>query len=122
MTDGLVGRRIRRHGRLDWLTDGVQRGVGRMLVLVDAPVSALSSALHGIRIEGHPLRPVLTDLPVRVWITWALVDFVARFTGPATPTSAPSQPRRASPSVGWDLRTDERSQWSKTLGEAALLP
>jgi hypothetical protein len=50
---------------LDWLTAPVQRAV-RLL-----PPGRVRDALHGVWL-GHPLHPVLVQLPVGTWLSASL--------------------------------------------------
>jgi hypothetical protein len=53
---------------LDRLVEPLQRGVGRLL-----PGGRLKDGLHGVWL-GHPLHPMLTDLPIGFWTSSSVFD------------------------------------------------
>jgi nitrite reductase/ring-hydroxylating ferredoxin subunit len=74
-----VVERIERAGPLDPVVKAVRRIVTGAL-----RPQAVRDALHGVWL-GHPLHPVLTDIPIGVWSAAAILDVVPR-TGPASAT------------------------------------
>jgi nitrite reductase/ring-hydroxylating ferredoxin subunit/uncharacterized membrane protein len=67
--DNAVGR-IQDDGRLDPLVSTASAFVDRLL-----PTGVIRDALHGVWL-GHPLHPVLTDLPIGAWTSAMVVDFL----------------------------------------------
>jgi nitrite reductase/ring-hydroxylating ferredoxin subunit/uncharacterized membrane protein len=62
--------RISRSAALDAIAAALQPGVRR---LRDAAPRALKNLLHGT-VLGHPLHPVVTDIPVGAWSVTAVLD------------------------------------------------
>jgi nitrite reductase/ring-hydroxylating ferredoxin subunit/uncharacterized membrane protein len=62
--------RIAKLAFLGWAADAVQPVVRRLL---DAGGVPLKNALHGTWL-GHPLHPLLTDIPIGAWTVTALLD------------------------------------------------
>ena len=62
-----IGRRLEQDGRLDRVVSPVQRVVRRI------PPGRFRDALHGVWL-GHPLHPVLVQVPVGTWLSAALLD------------------------------------------------
>jgi nitrite reductase/ring-hydroxylating ferredoxin subunit/uncharacterized membrane protein len=67
--EGLVDR-IEHEARLDAFVDRVSELVERAI-----PTGALRDALHGVGL-GHPLHPMLTDLPIGAWTSAWILDIV----------------------------------------------
>jgi nitrite reductase/ring-hydroxylating ferredoxin subunit/uncharacterized membrane protein len=65
-----VVRRIETERRLDSVINDVSGLVERVL-----PTGTARDVLHGVWL-GHPLHPVLTDLPIGAWTSATVVDFV----------------------------------------------
>ncbi len=63
-------RRIETDRRLDSVIKDVSGLVERVL-----PTGVARDALHGVWL-GHPLHPLLTDLPIGAWTSATIVDFV----------------------------------------------
>ena len=59
-------------------------GAARRLVQAAIQPQALRDALHGVWL-GHPLHPMLTDVPIGMWSAAAVLDLVPG-TGPAAAT------------------------------------
>lgn len=77
-------------GRMRWLdpfAKGLQRAVRG--AFPGAPGRWLRSLAHGTILLGHPLHPLLTDLPIGAW-TVALVAELARVLGAAVPDAVPT--------------------------------
>lgn len=74
-----VVERIERAGPLDPVVKAVRRIVNGAL-----KPQQLRDALHGVWL-GHPLHPVLTDVPIGTWTAAAVLDVVPG-TGPASAT------------------------------------
>jgi len=74
-----VVERIERAGPLDPVVKGV-----RQIVNAALKPQALRDALHGVWF-GHPLHPVLTDVPIGMWSAAGVLDVVPG-TGPASAT------------------------------------
>ena len=74
-----VVERIENAGPLDPVVKGVRKIVNA--ALKSQPVR---DALHGVWL-GHPLHPVLTDVPIGAWSAAAILDVVPG-TGPASAT------------------------------------
>jgi len=74
-----VVERIENAGPLDPVVKTVRKIINSAL-----KPQALRDALHGVWL-GHPLHPVLTDVPIGAWSAAAILDVVPG-TGPATAT------------------------------------
>jgi nitrite reductase/ring-hydroxylating ferredoxin subunit/uncharacterized membrane protein len=74
-----VVERIERAGPLDPVVKTVRR-----IVTTALRPQGLRDALHGVWL-GHPLHPILTDIPIGVWSAAAILDVVPG-TGPAAAT------------------------------------
>jgi nitrite reductase/ring-hydroxylating ferredoxin subunit/uncharacterized membrane protein len=74
-----VVERIEQAGPLDPVVKAVRR-----IVTAALRPQSVRDALHGVWL-GHPLHPVLTDVPIGAWSAAALLDVVPR-TGPASAT------------------------------------
>src|SRR5256885_9173110 len=62
--------------RQEWLApleDGMQRAIGAAFRARGAAGQAVKNFLHGTWL-GHPLHPVLTDLPIGAWTTALVFD------------------------------------------------
>ncbi len=88
--------RIENAGPLDPVANAARR-----LVQAVIQPQALRDALHGVWL-GHPLHPVLTDVPVGTWTAAAILDLVPG-TGPATATLIATGCLAAAPTAvtGW---------------------
>lgn len=77
----------------------------------------LKDALHGTWL-GHPLHPVLTDIPLGAWMTAAVLDTASAWTGDR------GYERAAQTAVGFGLTgavataVTGLTDWSETHGEA----
>jgi nitrite reductase/ring-hydroxylating ferredoxin subunit len=74
-----VVERIERAGPLDPVVKAVRR-----IVTTALRQQTVRDALHGVWL-GHPLHPVLTDIPIGAWSAAAILDVVPG-TGPASAT------------------------------------
>ncbi len=75
MTDRLVDR-VARDERLDTIADAVQPAVDAVFA-GDRPLQRfLSNAFHGTWL-GHPLHPLLTDIPIGAWTVATIADVIA---------------------------------------------
>jgi nitrite reductase/ring-hydroxylating ferredoxin subunit/uncharacterized membrane protein len=88
--------RLEKPGPLDPVVKAVQKVVNTAL-----KPQALRDALHGVWL-GHPLHPVLTDVPIGMWSAAAVLDLVPG-TGPASTTLLATGCAAAVPTVvtGW---------------------
>src|SRR4051794_4983966 len=78
---------MERQHRVDGLIDALRRVVRRII-----PPGPRADALHGVWL-GHPLHPVLTDIPIGSWVGAAVLD------------TMPGQQRAATSLVGLGLAT-----------------
>ena len=65
-----LGERLEANQALDALAEPLHRVAQRLL-----PPGKLKNLLHGVWL-GHPLHPVLTDLPIGLWTSATLLDVV----------------------------------------------
>ncbi|MGI5405137.1 Rieske 2Fe-2S domain-containing protein [Streptomyces sp. CA-135486] len=101
-------RRLERLGALDSVAAPVARAVGR--VVRPRPVRNLLSGTN----LGHPLHPVLTDLPIGAWTMSVLLDTVGgRSAEPAADLLVAAGIATAVPTAATGL-----NDWSDTYGEA----
>ncbi len=71
---------INRQEWLDPLGDQVQKGVHQAFESAGAAGQNVKNALHGTWL-GHPLHPVLTDIPVGAWTVALVCDAMEDMTG-----------------------------------------
>ncbi|MHB8324651.1 MAG: Rieske (2Fe-2S) protein [Candidatus Dormibacteria bacterium] len=74
-----LDRVLNRIGWLDPLADALQRRMGRILADGGPPAARAKDLLNG-RWLGHPLHPLLTDVPIGAWTASTLLDLAG---GPA---------------------------------------
>jgi nitrite reductase/ring-hydroxylating ferredoxin subunit/uncharacterized membrane protein len=74
-TDRIVDR-IARDARLDALADAVQPAVDATFAGEGPTQRFLSNVFHGTWL-GHPLHPLLTDIPIGAWTVAVIADVVA---------------------------------------------
>lgn len=67
-----LGERLEATSRLDRLADPIKRAVDRAL-----PNGPTADVLHGVWL-GHPLHPLLTDLPIGFWTSSFVLDLGGR--------------------------------------------
>ncbi|TMB80018.1 MAG: Rieske 2Fe-2S domain-containing protein [Chloroflexi bacterium] len=72
---------IRSQAWLDGVAVAVQKAVGASYEALGAPGQAIKNVMHGTRFLGHPLHPVLTDIPVGAWTVGVLADWLFVATG-----------------------------------------
>ena len=65
-----LGERLEANQALDALAEPLHRAAQRLL-----PRGRFKDALHGVWL-GHPLHPVLTDLPIGMWTSAMLLDLL----------------------------------------------
>jgi len=80
MSQRLMDRIIRRQTWLEGLAEAVQGAVGATYRVLGRPGRVLRNLLHGTTLLGHPLHPVLSDVPIGAWTTGMVADYVAHFT------------------------------------------
>ena len=71
---------INRQEWLDPLGDTVQKGVHQAFESAGPAGQQVKNALHGVWL-GHPLHPVLTDIPLGAWTTALVCDALEDITG-----------------------------------------
>lgn len=71
---------INRQEWLDPVGDAVQKGVQTAFESAGAAGQQVKNALHGVWL-GHPLHPVLTDIPLGSWTTALVCDALEDITG-----------------------------------------
>jgi nitrite reductase/ring-hydroxylating ferredoxin subunit/uncharacterized membrane protein len=74
-TDRIVDR-LARDTRLDALADAVQPAVDAVFAGEQPTQRLLSNIFHGTWL-GHPLHPLLTDIPIGAWTVAAIADVIA---------------------------------------------
>jgi len=74
-TDRIVDR-LARDTRLDALADAVQPAVDAVFAGDQPTQKLLSNVFHGTWL-GHPLHPLLTDIPIGAWTVAAIADVIA---------------------------------------------
>jgi nitrite reductase/ring-hydroxylating ferredoxin subunit/uncharacterized membrane protein len=74
----MVNRLIDRQRWLEPVADVLQKVVGGTYKALGAPGSALKTFNHGTWL-GHPLHPVLTDIPLGAWTMAILFDIIYLF-------------------------------------------
>jgi nitrite reductase/ring-hydroxylating ferredoxin subunit/uncharacterized membrane protein len=74
----MVNRLIDRQRWLEPVADVLQKAVGGAYKALGAPGSALKTFNHGTWL-GHPLHPVLTDIPLGAWTMAILFDIIYLF-------------------------------------------
>lgn len=65
-----LGERLEAAEAIDQLADPVHQAVTRLL-----PQGGMKDALHGVWL-GHPLHPLLTDLPIGFWTSAFMLDIL----------------------------------------------
>lgn len=65
-----IGEHLDANASLDAIADPLARATGKVL-----PSGAVKDVLHGVWI-GHPLHPVLTDLPIGFWTSATVLDIL----------------------------------------------
>lgn len=79
MLSAVIGRFIDRQRWLEPVADFLQKVVGGTYKVMGAPGQALKTFLHGTWL-GHPLHPVLTDIPIGAWTLGVLFDIIYIFS------------------------------------------
>jgi len=80
MTEPLIDRVVRGQGWMDGFAEVLQKMVAAIYRSLGAPGRLLKDLMHGSRILGHPLHPVITDVPIGAWTAGVVADYVAHFT------------------------------------------
>jgi nitrite reductase/ring-hydroxylating ferredoxin subunit/uncharacterized membrane protein len=73
MLNHVINRFIDRQGWLEPVADVLQKLVGGTYKALGGPGRSLKTLLHGTWL-GHPLHPVLTDIPIGAWTIAILFD------------------------------------------------
>ena len=80
MLNHIVNRFIDRQRWLEPVADFLQKVVGGTYKLLGKPGRNLKTLAHGTWL-GHPLHPVLTDIPIGAWTLAILFDIIYLFRG-----------------------------------------
>jgi nitrite reductase/ring-hydroxylating ferredoxin subunit/uncharacterized membrane protein len=80
MLNHIVNRFIDRQRWLEPVADFLQKVVGGSYKLLGKPGHDLKTLVHGTWL-GHPLHPVLTDIPIGAWTLAVLFDIIYLFRG-----------------------------------------
>src|SRR5258706_4489107 len=64
------------------LSDQLQQGIGIVIGSRRKPPRRLKSLLHGTWF-GHPLHPVITDVPIAAWMLTAIFDIIWLISHPS---------------------------------------
>jgi len=75
MLSYVINRFIDRQRWLEPVADFLQKVVGGTYKLLGAPGHTLKTFVHGTWL-GHPLHPVLTDIPIGAWTLAVLFDII----------------------------------------------
>jgi nitrite reductase/ring-hydroxylating ferredoxin subunit/uncharacterized membrane protein len=78
LLNALINRFIDRQAWLEPVADFTQKLVGGFYKALGEPGRALKTFMHGTWL-GHPLHPVLTDIPLGAWTMAVLFDIVYLF-------------------------------------------
>lgn len=71
----VINRFLDRQRWLDPIGDGFQKAIGGLYKGLGGPGRALKTLLHGTWL-GHPLHPVITDIPLGAWTLAILFDVI----------------------------------------------
>lgn len=74
-----VAEQVEKAEWLEPVADGLQKAVGGAYEATGSGGQAVADFLHGVWL-GHPLHPVLTDIPLGAWATAAVLD-IAELSG-----------------------------------------
>jgi nitrite reductase/ring-hydroxylating ferredoxin subunit/uncharacterized membrane protein len=80
MSESRIDRFIRRQNWMDAPAGGIQTFVGAFYRVLGRPGRGLKNLAHGTWPLGHPLHPAVTDLPMGIWITTAVLDIVSHYS------------------------------------------
>ena len=80
MLSHAINRFIDRQRWLEPVADFLQKVVGGFYKLLGAPGHTLKTLVHGTWL-GHPLHPVITDIPLGAWTLAVLFDIIYVFNG-----------------------------------------
>jgi nitrite reductase/ring-hydroxylating ferredoxin subunit/uncharacterized membrane protein len=80
MLNHIVNRFIDRQGWLEPVADFLQKVVAGTYKLLGRPGHDLKTFLNGTWL-GHPLHPVITDIPIGAWTLAVLFDIIYLFRG-----------------------------------------
>ncbi|TME21385.1 MAG: Rieske 2Fe-2S domain-containing protein [Chloroflexi bacterium] len=87
MLNHAVNRFIDRQRWLEPVADFLQKVVGGFYKLLGAPGHGLKTFIHGTWL-GHPLHPVITDIPLGAWTLAVIFDIIYLFNRTTTWTTA----------------------------------
>ena len=87
MLSHAVNRLIDRQRWLEPVADFLQKVVGGFYKLLGAPGHGLKTFIHGTWL-GHPLHPVITDIPLGAWTLAVIFDIIYLFNRTTTWTTA----------------------------------
>jgi len=87
MLNHAVNRFIDRQRWLEPVADFLQKVVGGFYKVLGAPGHGLKTFIHGTWL-GHPLHPVITDIPLGAWTLAVLFDIIYLFNRTTTWTTA----------------------------------
>ncbi|HVH63336.1 MAG TPA: DUF2231 domain-containing protein, partial [Candidatus Dormibacteraeota bacterium] len=83
----VLDRAVRRQQWLDPVAKSTQSAVGAVYSALGAPGQLVRDLLHGTKGLGHPLHPVLTDIPIGAWSVGVLADWLFIATGRVPPVA-----------------------------------
>ena len=87
MLSHAVNRFIDRQRWLEPVADFLQKVVGGFYKVLGAPGHGLKTFIHGTWL-GHPLHPVITDIPLGAWTLAVIFDIIYLFNRTTTWTTA----------------------------------
>ena len=87
MLSHAINRFIDRQRWLEPVADFLQKVVGGFYKVLGAPGHGLKTFIHGTWL-GHPLHPVITDIPLGAWTLAVLFDIIYLFNRTTTWTTA----------------------------------
>ena len=87
MLSHAINRFIDRQRWLEPVADFLQKVVGGFYKVLGAPGHGLKTFIHGTWL-GHPLHPVITDIPLGAWTLAVIFDIIYLFNRTTTWTTA----------------------------------
>jgi nitrite reductase/ring-hydroxylating ferredoxin subunit/uncharacterized membrane protein len=115
LLNAFINRFIDRQGWLEPVADFLQKVVGGTYKGLGKPGHAIKSFVHGTWL-GHPLHPVLTDLPLGAWSLGVLFDIVYLFDRSVVWSSAANLAILAGILAAVATAVTGYTDWNETFG------